>query len=132
MDQCQSRSFTLTGRYFRHMFREGRVIIPTGGWYEWLPEGGRKQPWYITRKDREPIFMAAITNYKPFTHHSSDSRNGICHRHTRLRGGMVDMHDRRPVVLQPEDAWRWMDQETPVEEAAYIAQSRSLSTEVTW
>ncbi|PTQ76943.1 hypothetical protein C8R21_1594 [Nitrosospira multiformis] len=45
---------------------------------------------------------------------------------------MVDMHDRRPVVLQPEDAWRWMDQETPVEEAAYIAQSRSLSTEVTW
>ena len=26
----------LTGRYFRHMFREGRVIIPSGGWYEWL------------------------------------------------------------------------------------------------
>ena len=26
----------LTGRYFRHMFSEGRVIIPTGGWYEWL------------------------------------------------------------------------------------------------
>jgi len=35
----------LTGRYFRHMFREGRVIIPAGGWYEWLPENGRKQPW---------------------------------------------------------------------------------------
>ncbi len=26
----------LTGRYFRHMFREGRVIVPIGGWYEWL------------------------------------------------------------------------------------------------
>ncbi|WP_375136103.1 SOS response-associated peptidase family protein [Nitrosospira sp. Nsp2] len=26
----------LTGRYFRHMFREGRVIIRAGGWYEWL------------------------------------------------------------------------------------------------
>jgi putative SOS response-associated peptidase YedK len=26
----------LTGRYFRHMFREGRVIIPGGGWFEWL------------------------------------------------------------------------------------------------
>jgi putative SOS response-associated peptidase YedK len=40
------------------MFREGRVVIPAGGLYEWLSEGGRKQPWYITRKDREPIFMA--------------------------------------------------------------------------
>ena len=35
----------LTGRYFRHMFREGRVIIPAGDWYEWTVEGGKKQPW---------------------------------------------------------------------------------------
>ena len=44
-------------------------------------------------------------------------------------GGMVDIHDRRPIVLKPEDAWCWMDLETPVEEAAHIAQSRSLPTE---
>ena len=48
-------------------------------------------------------------------------------------GGMVDIHDRRPVVLKPEDARRWMDLATPVEEAAHIAQSRSLQTEeFTW
>jgi putative SOS response-associated peptidase YedK len=46
---------------------------------------------------------------------------------------MVDVHDRRPVVLEPADAWRWIDPETPVEEAAHIAQSRSLPTEAfTW
>jgi putative SOS response-associated peptidase YedK len=45
---------------------------------------------------------------------------------------MVDIHDRRPVVLESEDASR-MDPETPVEEAAHIAQSRSLpSEEFTW
>jgi putative SOS response-associated peptidase YedK len=44
-------------------------------------------------------------------------------------GGMVDIHDRRPVVLKPEDAWCWMDSETPVEEAAHIAQNRSLPTQ---
>lgn len=27
----------------------------------------------------------------------------------------MDIHDRRPVVLKPEDAWRWMDPKTPVE-----------------
>ena len=36
---------------------------------------------------------------------------------------------RRPVVLEPEDAWRWMSLETSVEEAAHIAQSRSLPAE---
>ena len=48
-------------------------------------------------------------------------------------GGMVDIHDRRPVVLEPQDAWRWMDPETPVEEAAHIAQTRSLPSDAfTW
>jgi putative SOS response-associated peptidase YedK len=32
-------------------------------------------------------------------------------------GGMVDIHDRSPVVLEPEAALRWLDPETPVEEA---------------
>ncbi|SEL49740.1 SOS response-associated peptidase family protein [Nitrosovibrio tenuis] len=44
-------------------------------------------------------------------------------------GGMVDIHDCRSVVLAPEDARRWMDSETPVEEASHIAHSRSLPTE---
>jgi hypothetical protein len=44
-------------------------------------------------------------------------------------GGMVDIHDRHPLVLEPDDAVRWMDSETPVEEAAHIAQARSLPTE---
>jgi putative SOS response-associated peptidase YedK len=42
---------------------------------------------------------------------------------------MVDVHDRRPVVLEPEDALTWMKPDTPVEEAAHIAQTRSIPTE---
>ena len=57
----------LTGRYFRHMFRQGRVIVPGGGWFEWTVEGGKKQPWYITRKEGQPILMAGLTNFRPFT-----------------------------------------------------------------
>ena len=45
------------------------------------------------------------------------------------RAGMVDVHDRRPVVLEPEDALRWMEPDTPTEEAARIAQTRSVPTE---
>jgi len=55
---CARVEKSLTGQYFRHMFREGRVIIPSGGWYEWTVENGKKQPWYITRKVNEPIFIS--------------------------------------------------------------------------
>ncbi|WP_074798764.1 SOS response-associated peptidase [Nitrosospira briensis] len=121
----------LTGRYFRHMFREGRVIIPGGGWFEWTLEGGKKQPWYITRKVESPIFMAGLTNFRPYT--EQDVEVGFVIVTEDCEGGMVDIHDRRPVVLEPEDAWRWMDPDTPLEEAAHIAQTRSLPTEAfTW
>ncbi|SET06160.1 SOS response associated peptidase (SRAP) [Nitrosospira multiformis] len=121
----------LTGSYFRHMFRQGRVIIPGGGRFEWTLEQGRKQPWYISRRDKKPIFMAGITNFRPGIQQSVEVGFVIV---TEDSGsGMVDIHDRRPVVLEPEDAWRWMDPDTPVEEAAHIAQSRSLPSEVfTW
>jgi putative SOS response-associated peptidase YedK len=117
----------LTGRYFRHMFRQGRVIIPGGGWFEWTVEGGKKQPWYITRKEGQPILMAGLTNFRPFT--PQEVETGFVIVTEDCEGGLVDIHDRRPVVLEPEDALRWINPETPIEEAARIAQSRSLPTD---
>lgn len=117
----------LTGRYFRHMFKEGRVIIPAGGWYEWTVEEGKKQPWYITRKVDAPIFMAGLTNHKTFAQQKIEL--GFVIVTQDCEGGMVDVNDRRPVVLKPEDAWHWMKPETSVEEAAHIAQSKSLEAD---
>ena len=50
--------------------------------------------------------------------HLPDGQTGFVIVTQDSEGGMVDIHDRRPLVLQPDDAWRWMDLETPVEEAA--------------
>jgi putative SOS response-associated peptidase YedK len=120
-----------TGRYFRHMFRAGRVIIPCGGWYEWTVEDGKKQPWYISRRTGEPIFMAGITNWRPYAHQSVETGFVIVTEDSD--GGMVDIHFRRPVVLAPADAWPWMDPKTPIEDAAHIARSRSIpSAEFIW
>ena len=47
--------------------------------------------------------------------------------------GMVDIHDRRPVVLSPEHAREWVDPETTPERAAEIAKERCRPTEeFTW
>ena len=75
--------------------------------------------------------MAGLTNEKPFTHQEVEV--GFVIVTQDAQGGMVDVHDRRPVVLEPDDALRWMDPEMPLEEAAHIAHSKSLPTEAfTW
>src|SRR3954467_619653 len=79
--------------------------------------------------------MAGLSNFKPWDPHTPAQtvETGFVIVTQDCEGGMVDIHDRRPIVLEPEDAWRWMDPGTPVEEAAHIAQSRSLPTEAfTW
>ena len=77
-------------------------------------ENGKKQPWYITRKVNEPILMAGMTNFRPDVEQAVETGFVIVTEDSGA--GMVDIHDRRPVVLEPEDALRWMT-ETPVEEA---------------
>jgi putative SOS response-associated peptidase YedK len=71
--------------------------------------------------------MAGLTNFRPHTQQTVEV--GFVIVTEDCEGGMVDIHDRRPVVLEPGDAWRWMDPNTSVEEAAHIAQTRSLPTE---
>ncbi len=78
----------LTGRYFRHIFREGRVIGRVGGWYEWLVEDGKKQLWYITRKLDAPIFMAGLANFKPYTEQAVEV--GLVIITEDSEGGMVE------------------------------------------
>lgn len=84
------------------MFREGRVVIPCGGWYEWTGEKGKKQPWYITRKVNKPIFIAGLTNFRLYTRQTVDVGFVIVTEDSGA--GMVAVHDRRPVVLEPDDA----------------------------
>jgi putative SOS response-associated peptidase YedK len=71
--------------------------------------------------------MAGLTNFRMYTHQVVDVGFVIVMEDSGA--GMVDVHDRRPVVLEPADAWHWMDSKTPVKEVAHIAQTRSLPTD---
>jgi putative transposase len=70
-----------------------------------------------------PNFMADLSNYKPTGPYGYQETIavGFVIVTQDCEGGMVDIHDQRPVVLVPENAWRWTDAETGVEEAAHIA-----------
>jgi putative SOS response-associated peptidase YedK len=114
----------VTGAFFRPLWKSGRAIVPADGWYEWTGEKGRKQPWYIRLKTDRPMFLAALTNYRPDK--EPDDGTGFVIVTEAADEGLVDVHDRRPVVLGAEDAALWMDNDLPKEQAEQLARSMSL------
>ncbi|PLC55072.1 hypothetical protein CR155_05075 [Pollutimonas nitritireducens] len=92
-----------------------RILVPAEGWYEWIGEKTSKQPWYIHAKNDAPILMAAIAAWSPGA--EMNAAHGFAIVTDDAAGGMVDIHDRRPIVLAPEDALAWLDPATRVEDA---------------
>jgi putative SOS response-associated peptidase YedK len=115
--------------YWRSLWRKGRAIVPADGWFEWTGEKGRKQPWHIQLKSGHPMFLAALTNFRPDAQ-TQDEGSGFTIVTTQAAGGMVDLHDRRPIVLSPQDALLWLDDAFPAEQAQQLARNMSLPVDM--
>jgi len=104
------------GPFFRAIWPH-RAIVAVNNWFEWVDEGeAKKQPYLIRRKDRAPILCAAIGQY-PSAGREPTQHDGFVIITADSAGGMVDIHDRRPVSLSPGLAREWMDPATPKERA---------------
>lgn len=110
---------------FRRAFARRRCIVPMDGFYEWQRVEGRtrKQPWYITRRDGEPLAVAGIwERWRPREDDGGDLSAGedliTCAVITTDANGVVrPIHDRMPALLPP-DAWeRWLSPEVSDVEA---------------
>lgn len=118
----------LTGAYWKPLLRSGRGIVCASGWYEWTGEQGAKQPWHIHRRDRQPLFILALANFGPFKEQREES--GFVLLTAGSLGGMVDIHDRRPVVVSAADARRWLDPALTLSEAAHLARTAMLDADL--
>lgn len=94
-----------TSRYFRGAFHKHRCLVPADGWYEWQPGEGGKQPHFLCREDREPLFLAAI--WEPYA-----DETACCAIITEpARGVAKEIHDRMPLVLADDCLEAWLDPE---------------------
>jgi putative SOS response-associated peptidase YedK len=107
-----------------------RVIVPAEGWYEWTGEKGDKQPWFIHAKDGQPILMAGITAWTPGKEVLAET--GFAVITDDAAGGMLDLHDRRPITLTPDDALAWVDPETPLDEALALLSTPRPESAFIW
>lgn len=96
-----------------------RAIVPVDGWFEWLKEEDGKQPYFIRRRDGAPCLCASIGQW-PHDGAESKEHDGFVIITADSMGGMVDIHDRRPVALAPALAREWLDPATPKERAEQL------------
>lgn len=88
---------------FRGPLRYKRAIVPASGYYEWKRSGTRKTPYYIQLADGEPIGFAGLHDLW------RDEFLNCTILTTAPNELMAEMHDRMPVILNPNDYDRWLD-----------------------
>ncbi|MGB1249959.1 MAG: SOS response-associated peptidase [Candidatus Promineifilaceae bacterium] len=94
-------------RSYRNAFKRRRCIVPATGFYEWQRIGKQKRPMRIHMQDKAIFGMAGLW----------ESWQGIesCTILTmRPNSLMTPIHDRMPVILNPEDYDIWLGADTPL------------------
>jgi len=92
---------------FRDAFKRTRCLIPASGYYEWqdTPEG--KQPHYFTRRDGQPITFAglwALWRDKQ----AGETVKSCAMVITDANEFVAEVHDRMPVILEPDQFEPWL------------------------
>ncbi|WP_281983434.1 SOS response-associated peptidase [Thalassorhabdomicrobium marinisediminis] len=91
---------------FRAAARARRCIIPVSGFYEWeRHEDGAKLPWFVQRRDRAVMAMAAIWQ------DWGDIGPTTAVVTTTANDAMGRIHHRIPVILEPENWGKWLGEE---------------------
>ena len=88
-----------TLRTFSSAMASRRCIVPASGYFEWKTLGKKSKEKYEFRQpDNAPIYMAGI--------YSRDCRFAILTRDAAP--GLMDIHDRMPVILPKGSAEAWL------------------------
>ena len=91
---------------FREAFAKRRALIPATGFFEWQKRADGKQPYRFQREDLEPFAFAGLWEFARIGGEDILSATIIVGEPNPLAAAV---HDRMPVILEPEDYDRWLD-----------------------
>jgi putative SOS response-associated peptidase YedK len=101
-----ARAETLaSSRAFRHPFRCQRGIVPMSSFIEWRTEGGARQPWLITT-EQKALAVAALWDVWEGGDRPLLSCTLVT---TEAAPGFQPWHRRMPLLLDPDECPRWLD-----------------------
>ncbi|WP_273845980.1 SOS response-associated peptidase [Rubrobacter calidifluminis] len=91
---------------YRGAFRSRRCLILADGFYEWKRENNGRQPYHIRMRDGSPFAFAGLWE-------SWSGREGEIRSCTIITTDPNDLlapiHNRMPVILDPQDYDLWLD-----------------------
>jgi len=96
---------------FRDAFKNRRCLIPANGYYEWQVQDGRKQPYFIRPKkadmfaENDLFSIAGIWSQWDSPEGTIESCALIT---TDANPDIQDIHDRMPVIIDPDDYDKWL------------------------
>lgn len=103
-----ARSETLNEKpMFRSLVRHRRCVVPANGFYEWRGAKGDKRPWFIQPAEGQLMLFAGL--YDEARGIDDEPLESYAIITTNANGPMAHLHDRMPVILEPEDVSIWLD-----------------------
>jgi putative SOS response-associated peptidase YedK len=94
---------------FRRALRSQRCLVIADGFYEWQKQGRVKQPYFVHLKNNGPLAFAGLwESWQPDSH--SHERLETCTIITTQANELMrEIHDRMPVILDPDEYSLWLD-----------------------
>ena len=95
---------------FKNAFVNKRCLILADGFYEWQKTEKTKQPWYFRLPSGGPFGFAGL--WQVWKSSEGQKYNSCTILTTIASGSVKHVHDRMPVILQPDAINDWLNPDT--------------------
>ena len=92
---------------FKNAIKRRRCLIPADGYYEWQASGPRKRPYFIHRRDGQPMGFAGLA--ETWAGPNGEELDTVAIVTTAASADLAALHHRVPVTIAPDDFERWLD-----------------------
>ena len=92
---------------FANAMKRRRCLFPADGFYEWMTQGGRRQPYAILPRDGGPIAFAGL--WEAWMGPNGEEMETAAIVTTVANRTLHPIHKRMPVVIPPAAFEMWLD-----------------------
>jgi len=96
---------------YKRLIKSQRCLVLADNFFEWKKVGDKKIPYRIFLKNDEPFAMAGIWDAWGKDEKKFYSFSIITCASNKL---VAPIHDRQPIILDPEDESKWLQDDTPM------------------
>jgi putative SOS response-associated peptidase YedK len=94
---------------FRESFATRRCLVPADGFYEWLAEGKKRQPYLFSLRDGGLFAFAGLWQVQQ---NQGEWSGAVCILTTEANELVQPVHGRMPAILPPDAYDSWLDPAT--------------------